>query len=39
VIALDFGEVIADDTPERIVAHPRVIDAYIGTESPDEEVA
>src|SRR5690606_33675889 len=39
VIALDFGEVIADDTPERIVAHPRVIDGYIGTEGPDEEVA
>ncbi len=39
VIALDFGAVIADDTPERIVTHPRVIDAYIGTESPDVEVA
>jgi len=39
VVALDFGEVIADDTPERIVAHPRVIDAYIGTEGHDVEVA
>ena len=30
VIALDFGEMIADDVPERIVKHPRVIEAYIG---------
>lgn len=30
VIALDFGEVIADDIPERIVTYPRVIEAYIG---------
>ena len=39
VIALDFGELIADDTPDRIVTHPRVIDAYIGTDAPDVEVA
>ena len=39
VIALDFGEVIADDTPDRIVTHPRVIDAYIGTEDHNLEVA
>jgi len=30
VIALDFGEVIAEGTPEQIVAHPAVIEAYIG---------
>lgn len=30
VIALDFGEVIADDVPERVVTYPRVIEAYIG---------
>lgn len=30
VIALDFGETIADDVPERIVRNPRVIEAYIG---------
>jgi len=30
VIALDFGEMIADDVPERIVKNPRVIEAYIG---------
>lgn len=34
VIALDFGELIADDTPRRIVAHPRVIEAYIGGQAP-----
>ncbi len=30
VIALDFGEVIARGTPEAIVRHPAVIEAYIG---------
>jgi branched-chain amino acid transport system ATP-binding protein len=30
VVAIDFGEVIAMGTPEEIVAHPRVIEAYIG---------
>jgi branched-chain amino acid transport system ATP-binding protein len=30
VIALDFGEVIAEGTPEDIVRHPAVIEAYIG---------
>jgi len=30
VIALDFGEVIAEGTPEQIVTHPAVIEAYIG---------
>ncbi len=30
VIALDFGEVIARGTPEEIVRHPAVIEAYIG---------
>jgi len=30
VIALDFGEVIAQGTPEEIVRHPAVIEAYIG---------
>ena len=30
VIALDFGEVIARGTPEEIVQHPAVIEAYIG---------
>jgi branched-chain amino acid transport system ATP-binding protein len=39
VIALDFGELIADDVPERIVAHPRVIEAYIGGNAPVEEAA
>jgi branched-chain amino acid transport system ATP-binding protein len=35
VIAMDFGEVIALGTPQEIVRHPRVVEAYIGrTEAP-----
>jgi branched-chain amino acid transport system ATP-binding protein len=35
VIAMDFGEVIASGTPQEIVRHPRVVEAYIGrTEAP-----
>jgi branched-chain amino acid transport system ATP-binding protein len=30
VIALDFGEVIAQGTPQEIVRHPAVIEAYVG---------
>jgi branched-chain amino acid transport system ATP-binding protein len=30
VIAIDFGEVIAEGSPEDIVRHPAVIEAYIG---------
>ena len=33
VIALDFGEVIAEGSPAEIVAHPRVIEAYIGKQT------
>ena len=32
VIALDFGEVIARGSPEEIVRHPAVVEAYIGRE-------
>jgi branched-chain amino acid transport system ATP-binding protein len=35
VIALDFGEVIATGTPEEIMAHPRVIEAYVGRQEPE----
>jgi branched-chain amino acid transport system ATP-binding protein len=34
VIALDFGEIIAQGTPEEIVQHPAVIEAYIGRSQP-----
>jgi len=34
VIALDFGEVIAEGSPAEIVSHPRVIEAYIGKQAP-----
>ena len=33
VIALDFGEVIAEGSPEAIVQHPAVIEAYIGRDN------
>jgi len=32
VVALDFGEIIAEGLPEAIVRHPAVIEAYIGRE-------
>ena len=39
VIALDFGEIIASGSPEDIVRHPAVIEAYIGREAPQAEAA
>ncbi len=35
VVALDFGEVIAEGVPAEIVRHPRVIEAYIGKQTPE----
>ena len=35
VVALDFGEVIAEGVPSDIVSHPRVIEAYIGKQTPE----
>ena len=37
VIALDFGEIIAEATPEDIVRHPAVIEAYIGRGDAEAE--
>jgi branched-chain amino acid transport system ATP-binding protein len=31
VIAMDFGEIVADGTPGEIVQHPRVVTAYLGS--------
>ena len=33
VVALDFGEVIAEGLPDDIVRHSAVIEAYIGRDS------
>ncbi len=32
MIALELGEVIAEGTPAEVLAHPRVIDSYLGTD-------
>ena len=37
VIALDFGEMIAQGSPEDIVRHPAVIEAYIGRDVAETE--
>ena len=39
VIAMEFGEVIADGTPAQIGRDPRVIEAYLGREEPVDGVA
>jgi len=30
ILALDYGQVIALDTPETVSTHPRVVEAYLG---------
>ncbi|WP_292936623.1 ABC transporter ATP-binding protein [Noviherbaspirillum sp.] len=39
VIAIDFGEVIATGSPEDIVRHPKVVEAYIGKTEADLGIA
>jgi ABC-type branched-subunit amino acid transport system ATPase component len=36
VIALDFGKVIAEGSPDTVLSHPRVIAAFVGDASVDD---
>ena len=35
VVVLDFGRVLAEGTPDEVMRHPSVVEAYLGREDDD----